>query len=59
MPRTRVYEAVTERLEILDAEGRIDSSLMPELDDDQVIGAYRGMVRMRALDDKARGGAGT
>ena len=24
MPRTRVYEAVTERLEILDTEGRVD-----------------------------------
>jgi pyruvate dehydrogenase E1 component alpha subunit len=53
MPRTRVYEAVTERLEILDVEGRIDASLMPDLDDDRVLDSYRGMVRMRALDDKA------
>jgi len=32
MPRTKVYEAVTERLEILDTEGRVDLALMPEID---------------------------
>ena len=30
MPRTTVYEAVTQRLEILDSEGRVDAELMPE-----------------------------
>lgn len=53
MPRTRVYEAVTERLEILDIEGRVDGPLMPELSADQVRGLYRDMVMMRAFDDKA------
>jgi pyruvate dehydrogenase E1 component alpha subunit len=48
-----VYEAVTERLEILDVDGRVDEELMPALDDDQVVGLYREMVRIRAFDDKA------
>ena len=29
MPRTRIYEAVTERLEILDVDGSVDQSLLP------------------------------
>jgi pyruvate dehydrogenase E1 component alpha subunit len=53
MPRTRVYEAVTERLEILDLDGSVDDSLMPELDGDRVVAIYRDMVRMRGFDDKA------
>jgi len=53
MPRTRVYEAVTERLEILDVDGSVDDSLMPELDGDRVVAIYRDMVRMRGFDDKA------
>jgi pyruvate dehydrogenase E1 component alpha subunit len=53
MPRTRVYEAVTERLEILDVEGQVDASLMPELSKDQARGLYRDMVMMRAFDEKA------
>jgi pyruvate dehydrogenase E1 component alpha subunit len=53
MPRTRVYEAVTERLEILDVDGQVDAPLMPELSVDQVRGLYRDMVMMRAFDEKA------
>ena len=53
MPRTRVYEAITERLEILDLEGSVDQALMPSLDDERVLAMYRDMVRMRAFDDKA------
>ena len=53
MPRTRVYEAVTERLEILDVDGNVDAELMPDLGDDLVVELYRDMVRMRAFDDKA------
>jgi pyruvate dehydrogenase E1 component alpha subunit len=53
MPRTRVYEAVTERLEILELDGSVDQSLMPGLGDEQVVAMYRDMVRMRAFDDKA------
>jgi pyruvate dehydrogenase E1 component alpha subunit len=49
----RVYEAVTERLEILDTKGQIDRELMPDLTLDQVRGLYRNMVLMRAFDDKA------
>ena len=53
MPRIRVYEAVTERLEILDTEGRIDETLMPDLDPERIRQLYRDMVLMRAYDDKA------
>ena len=53
MPRTRVYEAVTERLEILQLDGSVDQALMPGLDDERVLAMYRDMVRMRAFDDKA------
>jgi len=53
MPRTVVYEARTERLAILDTSGRVDSSLMPDLDSDQILGLYKNMVLMRAFDGKA------
>lgn len=53
MPRTRVYEAITERLEILAPDGSVDQALMPELDDERVLAMYRDMVQMRAFDDKA------
>jgi len=53
MPRTRVYEAITERLEILDTEGRVDGDLMPELDPSEIRGLYRDMVLMRTFDGKA------
>jgi len=53
MPRTRVYEAVTERLEILDTEGRVDRDLMPALDPSEIRGLYRDMVLMRTFDGKA------
>jgi len=53
MPRTRVYEAITERLEILDLDGSVDLALMPRIDDERVLAMYRDMVRMRAFDDKA------
>jgi pyruvate dehydrogenase E1 component alpha subunit len=53
MPRTKVYEAVTERLEILDTEGRVDSALMPEIDPSRIRDLYRDMVLMRTFDSKA------
>ena len=53
MPRTPVYEAVTERLEILDSSGSVDASLMPDVDRELFVAMYRDMVRMRAFDDKA------
>lgn len=53
MPRTRVYEAVTERLEILDVDGGVDQALMPALDAEALRGLYRDMVLMRTFDDKA------
>jgi pyruvate dehydrogenase E1 component alpha subunit len=53
MPRTKVYEAVTERLEILDTEGRVDSALMPEIDPSRIRDLYRDMVLMRTFDTKA------
>lgn len=53
MPRTQVYNAVTERLEILDHTGVVDEDLMPELAPGIIREIYRDMVRMRAMDDKA------
>ncbi len=53
MPRTQVYNAVTERLEILDTEGRVDAELMPELSEEEIRGLYRDMVMMRTFDNKA------
>jgi len=53
MPRTRVYEAVTERLEILAVDGSVDAELMPQLDPNRIRDMYRDMVLMRAYDDKA------
>ncbi|MDH3815259.1 MAG: pyruvate dehydrogenase (acetyl-transferring) E1 component subunit alpha [Acidobacteriota bacterium] len=53
MPRTKVYEAVTERLEILDTEGGVDAALMPELDPSRIRDLYRDMVLMRTFDTKA------
>jgi len=53
MPRTQVYHAVTERLEVLDPMGVADLELMPDLSDEEVLGIYGDMVRMRAMDDKA------
>lgn len=53
MPRTQVYQAVTERLEVLGVDGSVDAELMPKLTDDQVVELYRIMVKMRGYDDKA------
>jgi len=53
MPRTQIYNAVTERLEILDPTGIVDEDLMPDLEPDRIRGIYRDMVRMRAMDEKA------
>ncbi len=53
MPRTRVYEAITERLEILDVDGCVDRELMPDLDQETMVNTYRDMVRTRIFDGKA------
>ncbi|MBI4863269.1 MAG: pyruvate dehydrogenase (acetyl-transferring) E1 component subunit alpha [Candidatus Riflebacteria bacterium] len=53
MPRTVIQESRTERLEILDMEGRLDEALAPALSDDQLVTLYRLMVRMRKFDEKA------
>jgi len=53
MPRQRVYEAVTERLSILDVDGTVDETLMPALEPERIMEMYRFMVRTRAMDDKA------
>jgi pyruvate dehydrogenase E1 component alpha subunit len=53
MPRTKVYEAVTERLEILDTEGGVDAALMPEIAPSRIRDLYRDMVLMRTFDTKA------
>ncbi len=53
MPRKIVMTASVQRLEILAPDGSVDRELMPDLTDDQVVGMYRDMVRMRAYDAKA------
>ena len=53
MPRTQVYDAVADRLELLDTEGAVDDALRPEIDPERIQGLYRDMVRMRTFDDKA------
>jgi len=53
MPRERIYEAVTERLAILDTDGSVDEALMPALEPEKVLEAYTQMVRMRGFDEKA------
>ncbi len=53
MPRTQVYNAITERLEILDPNGVVDEELIPDLSGDAVRAIYRDMIQMRAMDDKA------
>lgn len=53
MPRHTVYEAVTERLEILDPDGQVDQELMPDLAPEVIESMYRNMVLMRGYDDKA------
>jgi len=53
MPKTQVYHAVTERLEILGPDGTVDKDLLPELGEERVRSMYLDMIRMRAMDDKA------
>jgi pyruvate dehydrogenase E1 component alpha subunit len=53
MPRKVIYQTVTERLEILDREGRADEALLPDLSDEQLKGLYRSMILMRRFDEKA------
>lgn len=53
MPKTIVYEARTERLEILSPDGIVDRALLPEVDTGLALRLYEHMVRMRAYDTKA------
>jgi pyruvate dehydrogenase E1 component alpha subunit len=53
MPRTQIYNAVTERLEILDPTGIVDEDLLPDLEPNRIREIYRDMIRMRAMDEKA------
>lgn len=53
MPVTVVHQAVTERLEILDREGKVDEALMPDLSGEQLVHLHKLMLRMRKFDEKA------
>jgi len=53
MPVKIVHQAVTERLEILDTEGRVDETLMPDLTGEQLVRLHKLMLRMRKFDEKA------
>lgn len=53
MPKIPIHEAITLRLEILDKDGKVDKTLMPDLSGQQLQDLYRSMVRMRKVDEKA------
>ena len=53
MPKTPIHESTTLRLEVLDKDGTVDVSLMPDLADGQLQELYRSMVRIRKFDEKA------
>jgi pyruvate dehydrogenase E1 component alpha subunit len=53
MPIETIYEAKTERLQILNSDGNVDEELLPDLSDDQVRKLYKDMVLMRLVDEKA------
>ncbi|MDE2291419.1 MAG: pyruvate dehydrogenase (acetyl-transferring) E1 component subunit alpha [Elusimicrobia bacterium] len=53
MPLTTVHEARTERLEILDEEGRADAALDPKLPAEKLLELYRKMTAIRAFDERA------
>ncbi len=53
MPRTVIHTGVTERLEILDKDGRIDPELDPGLAPEILLGFHRAMLQARLFDDKA------
>src|SRR5882724_10275225 len=53
MPRTPIEpQFPTERLSILDSEGRLDAELEPKLGADDLKRLYRGMVLGRRLDER-------
>jgi pyruvate dehydrogenase E1 component alpha subunit len=53
MPRTVIHTGVTERLEILDKDGRIDPELDPGLPPERLLEFMGAMLRARLFDDKA------
>ncbi len=53
MPRRTIYKAATQRLEILDKDGRADAKLMPDLSKEQLLKLYRDMILIRRFDEKA------
>ncbi|MCC6747439.1 MAG: pyruvate dehydrogenase (acetyl-transferring) E1 component subunit alpha [Deltaproteobacteria bacterium] len=53
MPLTTVYQAVTQRLEILDPDGVADETLLPALAESALVGLLEQMLRLRAFDEKA------
>lgn len=53
MPVKVIYQAATERLEILDTEGHADEALLPKLSGDQLVQLHKLMLRMRKFDEKA------
>ncbi len=53
MPRTLIEpQCLTERLSILDSEGKLDAALEPELSSADLRRLYRGMVLGRRLDER-------
>ncbi|WP_440763938.1 pyruvate dehydrogenase (acetyl-transferring) E1 component subunit alpha [Natronorubrum sp. DTA7] len=50
MPRSPVAEFTIDRVQVLDQEGRVDESLEPDIDDEQLLEWYRTMKHARRLD---------
>lgn len=53
MPLTTVHEARTQRLEILDPEGRVDAALDPNAPKEKLLELYSKMTAIRAFDERA------
>src|SRR5688572_14655956 len=53
MPLTTVSESKTQRLEVLDASGKLDAALAPKLDKKTALEMYRKMTQIRTFDERA------
>lgn len=53
MGKTRIYEAYTQHLQLLDKDGQLDADFDRILSDKQIVDLYEKMVWVRSFDDKA------
>lgn len=52
MPRTQVAEFTVDHVQVLDADGSVDSELAPDLDEEQLLAMYRTMKLARRFDER-------